>query len=270
MPAPPAKPLETRVHDYLRELKSRAGGRGLSRIEGFFDNLLGKSRARVEDPRQRGGEAGPLWVPGLPARPWHDPARLPWLREVAAARAELLAEARALLEGGLLVPSVEGRKDLEYKGWVTFDLTTIDLDVRPDSFRAEVATFPENRGRAPRAAKLIAGLPLVGDCFYSVLKPGGVVKPHFSYFNAKLICHLGLSVPRDCGIRVGGEVRSWRDGEFLLFDDTYTHDTWNRSAEPRVLFHMGVWHPDLTALEVSAIEGWFARSAPPPRPEARQ
>ena len=253
------KALKQAVSEYLLELRARSGGESLSRIEGFFDNLLAASLSRSEDPRQRDGVASRLWVPGLRAQPWHDPAELPWLAEVAAAGAGLLEEGGALLKQGRLAPSQEGRSDLEYKGWIAFDLTTIDLDVAPDRFACEIISFPDNLARAPLAAGLVGRLPMIGDCFYSVLEPGGVVKPHFSEFNAKLICHLGLSVPKDCGIRVAGETRAWEDGKFLLFDDTYRHDTWNRSARPRLLFHMNVWHPDLTRLEVSALSGWLAR-----------
>jgi aspartyl/asparaginyl beta-hydroxylase (cupin superfamily) len=57
---------------------------------------------------------------------------------------------------------------------------------------------------------------------------------------------------------VADEIRPWLNGEFLLFDDTYLHDTWNRSADPRLLFHTGVWHPDLTPLEIEALSGWLA------------
>lgn len=256
------KTLKDSVADYLKELRGRSGGKGLSRIEGFFDNLLSPSLSRTEDPRQRDGEASRLWVPGLRAQPWHDPAGLPWLAQVSAARPALLREGSALLKKGLLVPSQEGRGDLDYRGWVAFDLMTIDFDIGPDRFACETITFPENRARAPVAAGLVGRLPFIGDCFYSVLKPDGVVKAHFSQFNAKLICHMGLGVPpRDCGIRVAGEVRRWEDGKFLVFDDTYWHDTWNRSRRPRLLFHMGVWHPDLTPLEVEALKGWFALSS---------
>lgn len=253
------KTLKASVSEYLLELRRRSGGKGLSRIEGFFDNLLAPELSRADDPRQREGVASRLWVPGLRAQPWHDPAELPWLAEVKAAHAGLLKEGGALLKKGLLAPSEEGRGDLDYKGWIAFDLMTLDLEVSPERFACELRDFPENRARAPLAAGLVGRLPFIGDCFYSVLQPGGVVKVHFSQFNAKLICHLGLSVPEDCGIRVAGETRSWKDGEFLLFDDTYLHDTWNRSARPRLLFHTGVWHPDLTPLEIDALAGWFAR-----------
>ncbi|MDX6769338.1 MAG: aspartyl/asparaginyl beta-hydroxylase domain-containing protein [Elusimicrobiota bacterium] len=255
------KTLAERVSEYLKELRGRRGTKGLARVEGFFDNLLGAAPAKVDDARQRQGTAGPLWIPGLRAQPWFEAAEFPWLAEVAAARGELLAEGGALLEKGLLVRSQEGRTDLDYKDWVAFDLMTFDFDLGPGRFGCEVLTFPENRARAPKAVAQLERHPFIGDCFYSALLPGGVVSPHYSSFNGKLICHLGLSVPGDCGIRVAGEERRWEDGKFLIFDDTYLHDTWNRSRRPRLLFHTGLWHPDLTPLEIEALTGWFARSS---------
>jgi len=43
--------------------------------------------------------------------------------------------------------------------------------------------------------------------------------------------HLGLTVPSSCRLRVGDEVRSWVEGECLIFDDTVEHEAWNESAQ---------------------------------------
>lgn len=254
--------LEASVKSYLQEFRRSSGTKGLSRIEGFFDNMLGKSRCETGDPRQRNGDPGGVWIPGLRAQPWYDPGEIRGIEEIRTAHSALAREGGALLAKGRLALAQENRGDLDYDGWMTFDLMALDIMFKGKSFAVETLTYPKNRKLAPRAAALLERLPLIGDCFYSALKPGGVVEPHFSHFNGKLICHLGLSVPPDCGIRVAGEVRTWADAELLVFDDTFTHDTWNRSAKPRLLFHVGVWHPDLTPLEVKALSGWFERSKP--------
>ncbi|MFM8275542.1 MAG: aspartyl/asparaginyl beta-hydroxylase domain-containing protein, partial [Cyanobium sp.] len=44
-----------------------------------------------------------------------------------------------------------------------------------------------------------------------------------------------LIVPESCGLRVASEVRSWREGECLVFDDTAEHEAWNRSSRTRVV-----------------------------------
>ncbi len=50
---------------------------------------------------------------------------------------------------------------------------------------------------------------------------------------------MGLMVPNDapCYIVVGGQEYAWKEGEGVLFDDTYQHEVWNKSSQRRaVLF----------------------------------
>ena len=49
----------------------------------------------------------------------------------------------------------------------------------------------------------------------------------------------------DVGMRVANESRPWREGEALVFDDSFEHEAWNDSDEPRLIFVMDVWHPEL-------------------------
>jgi aspartyl/asparaginyl beta-hydroxylase (cupin superfamily) len=64
-----------------------------------------------------------------------------------------------------------------------------------------------------------------------------------------LICHLPLLVPDQCGLRVGNEVRPWREGELLIFDDSIEHEAWNRSDEIRVVLLFDIWRPELSQEE---------------------
>jgi ornithine lipid ester-linked acyl 2-hydroxylase len=59
-------------------------------------------------------------------------------------------------------------------------------------------------------------------------------------------CHLGLLVPGlpdECGIGVGGEVRHWREGETMFFDDGYEHFAWNDTDDTRVVQFLDVIRP---------------------------
>jgi aspartyl/asparaginyl beta-hydroxylase (cupin superfamily) len=70
-----------------------------------------------------------------------------------------------------------------------------------------------------------------------VLRPGTRIQPHSGYQGPFLRCHLGLSVPAgDCGLRVGGETRAWREGETLVLDDRLEHEAWNLTSSERVVF----------------------------------
>ena len=66
----------------------------------------------------------------------------------------------------------------------------------------------------------------------STLLPGTHISAHCGMSNAKLRAHLGLRVPTVAApstlshIRVAEEVRRWREGEWLIFDDSFEHEVW--------------------------------------------
>jgi aspartyl/asparaginyl beta-hydroxylase (cupin superfamily) len=95
---------------------------------------------------------------------------------------------------------------------------------------------------------------------FSLLRAGARIPPHTGTHNARLICHLPLLVPRDCGFRVGNEVRTWEEGKLLIFDDTIEHEAWNNSDQDRVVLIFDIWRPELTEQEKREIEVFFACS----------
>jgi beta-hydroxylase len=94
-----------------------------------------------------------------------------------------------------------------------------------------------NIARCPLTARLVAEhVPGHGAAGFSVLQPGTRIQPHAGYQGPFLRCHLGLRVPPgNCGLRVGGETRAWREGEALVLDDRLEHEAWNLTAEERVV-----------------------------------
>jgi len=38
---------------------------------------------------------------------------------------------------------------------------------------------------------------------------------------------MGLYVPPCCRLRAAGETTAWREGGWIIFDDTQTHEAWN-------------------------------------------
>ena len=97
-------------------------------------------------------------------------------------------------------------------------------------------------------------MPLVGTAEMTILEPGGVIRPHYSDFNAKVVCHLGVRIPKSCALDVAGEARAWKEGEFLVFDDTYLHSVKNEGDSARVILLLHAWHRDLTPVEVTALD----------------
>jgi aspartyl/asparaginyl beta-hydroxylase (cupin superfamily) len=46
----------------------------------------------------------------------------------------------------------------------------------------------------------------------------------------------------------------WKEGELMMFDDTFLHEAWNRSGEPRLIVLMDCWNPHLTEPEKAAVK----------------
>ena len=81
----------------------------------------------------------------------------------------------------------------------------------------------------------------------SILNAGAHIVKHCGPTNHRIRLHLGISVPATgARINVGGEERGWVEGKVLVLDDSFEHEVWNDSGEPRVVLIADVWHPGLT------------------------
>ena len=58
---------------------------------------------------------------------------------------------------------------------------------------------------------------------------------HCGPTNARIRVHLGLLCPPGARLRVGGETRAWREGEVLVFDDSFDHDVVHDGTERRIV-----------------------------------
>lgn len=126
--------------------------------------------------------------------------------------------------------------------------------------------------KCPQTCEAASRLPLVYhnenpmEVFFSVLKPGTHIPPHFGLANCRLTVHLPLIIPDDCAIRVADIEHAWTEGETLLFDDSFDHEAWNKSDRTRVVLIFEAWRPDMTECEIEAAKNsyklrgdWFAK-----------
>lgn len=96
----------------------------------------------------------------------------------------------------------------------------------------------KNQSECPvtmEALKVIPGLTLAN---FSLMEPGTHILPHVGYTRMVLRSHLGLIVPDEyekLGIRVGDQTRHWKEGEVMVFDDSFEHEAWNRSEGVRAV-----------------------------------
>ena len=92
---------------------------------------------------------------------------------------------------------------------------------------------------------------------FSLLRPGARIPPHTGLVNTRLICHLPLIVPPECGFRVGNDTRTPVEGKAWVFDDTIEHEAWNRSGQTRVILLFETWRPELSVEERAFVGAMF-------------
>ncbi|CAD5229610.1 unnamed protein product [Bursaphelenchus okinawaensis] len=87
-----------------------------------------------------------------------------------------------------------------------------------------------------------------GDIRINVLEPGSRVWPRCGPTNFVLEAQLGLVSPSEARIRVAKEVRGWRTGKFLIFDESFEHEIWFDGAAThtnRIVLAIELWHPEV-------------------------
>ncbi|MEI9863595.1 MAG: aspartyl/asparaginyl beta-hydroxylase domain-containing protein [Limisphaerales bacterium] len=118
--------------------------------------------------------------------------------------------------------------------WKTFFLAGIGMDCA------------QNAQRCPETMRLLGKIPGMTTAFFSILSPGKHIPAHRGAWNGILRFHLGLMVPEPrerVRIRIGNDFYSWREGEALIFDDTFNHEVWNDTTGYRVVLFVDFARP---------------------------
>lgn len=105
--------------------------------------------------------------------------------------------------------------------------------------------LPSAHTLCPRTVALLETIPSVKAAMFALLPPGGKLNPHRDPFAGSLRYHLGLITPNsdDCLIFVDGQPYSWRDGEDIVFDETFVHWAENKTDQTRVILFCDVERP---------------------------
>lgn len=102
-----------------------------------------------------------------------------------------------------------------------------------------------NWSRFPKTAKALTAVPDLFSAAVSILDAGKAVPAHSGPSCGYLRYHLGLVVPKEDPptIRVKDQLYTWREGESVLFDDSWEHEVYNTAKEPRVVLIVDVLRP---------------------------
>ena len=163
----------------------------------------------------------------------------PWVGYLEASTPTIRAEAEALLQDRMSVPSVRE---------ISPDHAKIAVDEKWRSFFlwGYGVRIDANCARCPETAKILENIPGLLTAFYSVMLAGAHVPRHTGPTKAILTTHLGLVIPAErekCHMNVGGEDVVWREGEVVIFDDMFPHEVWNDTSEDRIILLLHIKRP---------------------------
>lgn len=253
-----ATAFEAAIMPAIVEARGTASDDATRRFDACVGAALGKRRIFANNCHG-------LHYPFLPADEFFPRPHFPWFETLEASTAAIRAEAEALLatRADGIVPYVSQDAGTPQNKW-----SDLDRSSRWSAFflwrhgvRDDAAC-----STCPATAALLDRLPLqripgrAPTAFFSILEPRTRIPPHTGVTNTRAIVHLPLIVPSGCGFRVGGETRTWREGEAFAFDDTIEHEAWNDSDRIRIVLIVDTWNPHLAEDEQALIRRFFVAS----------
>lgn len=248
--------LASVIAEQLQPLKAQHGEQALARIQASADIFTGHRPANFSHPKLYPGLA---YIPDLPVRMFYEREEFAWITRLEDAADDIREELLKLRE-----------KDSNFKPYVNHsagskkaqDWQELNQSMDWTSFHLyrHGERIEENCARCPKTSAVLASLDLhrvpgySPEVMFSVLRPHSRIPPHTGSINGRLIVHLPLIVPENCGaLRVVDEQRGWREGECLVFDDAFEHEAWNDSDDTRIVLILDTWNPDLSQPEREAF-----------------
>lgn len=196
----------------------------------WFYRAVKRARGRIDEVIARSSL--------IENEPLIDPSAFAWTGTLRANWQMIRAEAEALLPAmdelpPLRLVSPDHRRIAGSDLWRSFFLYGY-------GFRMDA-----NCARCPRTTAIVEAIPDLNSAFFSILLPGTHIAAHRGPTKGLVTCHLGLIVPPDdaCRMQLDGRIVGWREGECLLFDDTYRHEVWHEGDIPRVVLLIQVKRP---------------------------
>jgi aspartyl/asparaginyl beta-hydroxylase (cupin superfamily) len=189
-----------------------------------------------------------------------EPEAFPWVAGIEAEWKSIRRELDALMVRREEIPNFQDvskaqRALTEGDQWKTFFLS---------SFGGK--KIKENCARCPETARLVNHIPGLRQAMFSILAPRKHIPPHRGPYKGLLRYHLGLMIPGkegSCRIRVGSDVRTWKEGKSLIFDDSNEHEAWNETDSYRAVLFVDFVRPTIFPLSIVNYSIIWARGQYP-------
>ena len=174
---------------------------------------------------------------GVPNTPYQRLEDFPELQPLVDQWEVIRDEAAQLQQGGA-IKAADKHNDAGFNsffktGWTRFYLKWYD------------GPLPSAQQLCPRTVALVESIPSINAAMFTVLPPGARLVKHRDPFAGSLRYHMGLITPNspDCFIEVDGERYWWKDGEAVMFDETFIHYAHNQTDTTRVIFFADIERP---------------------------
>lgn len=223
----------------------------LERVAGMvrhtLDPMLPLEDSIINDPFRPHNEIH-AYMPGLGGtKPFYDPSQVKLCKLLSENYETIKEEYHALISDKK--DRFQSVTSMNYEsGWKTLVLFYNGHRI-PD--------FPYHL--CPTTTKILETVPLAGRIAgFNRQQPESGIPLHSDGNNMWLTCQMGIHVPEGekAWIRVGPETRRWKEGECLLYDTTYEHETFNEHpSQERVVLHVDFFNTlKLTPVEVQVMQ----------------
>jgi beta-hydroxylase len=188
----------------------------------------------------------------VPTTPYLEATAFPHLAKLADNWQTIRDEGLALMELQK-IKAADSHNDAGFNsffktGWKRFYLKWYD------------EAHPSAMALCPKTTELLRDLPGVKAAMFAELPDGAKLGRHRDPYAGSLRFHLGLATPNDdrCFIDVDGQRYSWRDGQGVVFDETFIHYAENRSGQNRLILFCDIERPMKTKW-AQRLNHWIAR-----------
>jgi len=174
---------------------------------------------------------------GVPNTPYQRLEDFPELQPLVDNWQMIRDEAAQLQQDGAIKASDKhndaGFNSFFKTGWTRFYLKWYD------------GPLPSAQQLCPKTVALVESIPSINAAMFTVLPPGARLVKHRDPFAGSLRYHMGLMTPNspECFIEVDGERYWWKDGEAVMFDETFIHYAHNQTDTTRVIFFADIERP---------------------------
>ncbi|MBE1284946.1 MAG: lipid A hydroxylase LpxO [Rhodobacteraceae bacterium] len=173
----------------------------------------------------------------VPTTPYVDPELFPELKPLQDNWKTIRDEAQNLNNQGAIKASDDlddiGFNSFFKTGWTRFYLKWYG------------ASLGSAKELCPITTQMVEQIPSIKGAMFTALPPGARLVRHRDPFAGSLRYHMGLNTPNDdkCFIDVDGTQYSWRDGEVVMFDETYIHYAENETDQNRIVLFLDIKRP---------------------------